>query len=250
MLGLLLHAVPVQAQTATQTWISESGDDANTCSHTNPCRTISGAVAKTAAGGKVSVRDAGDFPSNLAITKSVTITAEGSEGGMLTKAVSSGLSVSLEAGEVVTLHGFFFEGAGSGNNAIFLSGSGTLHIRNCMIRGFLASGFPGIGIIVSSGGGAKLFVSNCTVANNKVGISVRSFGGDVTAFLDNVRLEGQVEAAVKVDGDGAVVRIENSIITNNVVGLAKENGGKIISFGNNAIEGNGTSAEPSTRPLE
>ncbi|MEK6335709.1 MAG: hypothetical protein AABM67_12330 [Acidobacteriota bacterium] len=59
-----------QAQ-ATRTWVSGVGDDVNPCSRTAPCRTFAGAIAKTAAGGEISVLDPGGC-GTVIIRKSIT----------------------------------------------------------------------------------------------------------------------------------------------------------------------------------
>jgi len=50
----LLLQTPAHAQ-AVRTWVSGTGDDANPCSITSPCRTFAGAISKTQAGGVISV---------------------------------------------------------------------------------------------------------------------------------------------------------------------------------------------------
>lgn len=56
---------------ATRTWVSSVGDDANPCSRTAPCKTLAGAISKTAAGGEIDALDPGGFGA-LMITKSIT----------------------------------------------------------------------------------------------------------------------------------------------------------------------------------
>src|SRR5262249_33245222 len=50
-LASMLVAAPANAQ-ATRTWVSGVGDDANPCSRTAPCKTIAGAISKTAVNGE------------------------------------------------------------------------------------------------------------------------------------------------------------------------------------------------------
>src|SRR5512134_3921533 len=70
---------------ATRTWVSGVGDDVNPCSRTAPCKTFAGAISKTAAGGEISVLDPGGFGA-VTITKSISIVAVGTEGGVSTMA--------------------------------------------------------------------------------------------------------------------------------------------------------------------
>src|SRR5712664_828705 len=84
VLGLLLAALtasPASAQ-ATRTWVSGVGDDANPCSRTAPCKTFAGAISKTAPAGEINVLDPGGFGA-VTITKSMTISCEGFEAGVL-----------------------------------------------------------------------------------------------------------------------------------------------------------------------
>jgi hypothetical protein len=67
---------------ATQTWVSGVGDDANPCSRIAPCQTFAGALGKTAAGGEIYVLDPGGF-GTLTIYKSITILAAGPAGVMV-----------------------------------------------------------------------------------------------------------------------------------------------------------------------
>src|SRR5919107_5637110 len=80
-LFLLLLAPAAHAQ-ATRTWVSGVGDDVNPCSRTAPCKTFAGAISKTATGGEINVLDPGGF-GGVTITKSITISSEGFEAGVL-----------------------------------------------------------------------------------------------------------------------------------------------------------------------
>src|SRR4051794_24295465 len=67
---------------ATRTWVSGTGDDANPCSRTAPCKTFAGAISKTAAGGEINALDAGGY-GGVTITKSLTINGVGHTVGAL-----------------------------------------------------------------------------------------------------------------------------------------------------------------------
>src|ERR1043165_4318800 len=79
--GLMVHVSSAQAQ-ATRTWVSGVGDDANPCSRTAPCKTFAGAISKTAPSGEINCLDPGGF-GGVTITKSITISSEGFEAGVL-----------------------------------------------------------------------------------------------------------------------------------------------------------------------
>src|SRR3954466_8436206 len=88
---------------ATRTWVSGVGDDANPCSRTAPCKTFAGAISKTAAAGEINALDAGGFGA-VTITKSITISGEGVEAGVLVSG-TNGINVFTGASDVVVLRG-------------------------------------------------------------------------------------------------------------------------------------------------
>src|ERR1700733_451831 len=98
----MIPAAPAQAQ-ATRTWVSGVGDDANPCSRTAPCKTFPGAISKTAAGGEINVLDPGGF-GGVTITKAITISSEGFEGGILVQG-TNGVIVNAGPNDVVILRG-------------------------------------------------------------------------------------------------------------------------------------------------
>jgi hypothetical protein len=244
---LLLQLSPVQAQ-ATRTWVSGIGDDANPCSRLAPCRTFAGTIGKTAEGGEISVLDSGSFGAVM-ITKSISIVAEGSEGGLLA-ASANGIIVNAGPDDAVNLRGLIIEGIGTGFNGIRFLAGGRLHVSDCLIRGFKAG--TGRALDIQADGPARIFVSDCTLADNLNGAYVRSTNRrHVILTLDNVRIEGNSAAAVTVDGPDSYVRLDETMITNNDTGLAVLNGATVQSFGNNVIYGNVANGNPTaTIPLE
>lgn len=239
VLVLFLQTVPAQAQ-ATRTWVSGVGDDANPCSRTAPCKTFAGAITKTAEGGEISVLDPGGFGA-VTITKSISIVAEGSEGGIL--AGVNGITVNAGPTDVVSLHGLFIEGALKAHNGIRFLAGGTLHIRKCVIRGF--QGGTGLAVDIQTPGPSEIFIADSTLAANLGGILVRpTLSEPVVAFLVRVQIEGNSGVGVRADGATAEVRISDSTVTNNGTGLSAVNGGQLISFQNNAIFGNTVDGAP------
>jgi len=230
---------------ATRTWVSGVGDDANPCSRTAPCKTFAGAISKTAAAGQISVLDPGGFGA-VTITKSMSIVAEGGEGGVLASG-TNGIIVNAGPTDVVHLQGLVIEGSGSGLTGIRFLAGGALHVRDCVIRGFRGPS-AGVAIEVQAPGPSRIFVSDSLLAANLGGILVSSPGvSQVAAFLDRVRIEGHGGTGVAADGDGAVIRIAHSTVTHNDVGLSAVNGGEIVSFKNNAILGNLVDGKPTRK---
>ena len=121
---------------ATRTWVSGVGDDANPCSRTAPCKTFAGAISKTAAAGEINVLDPGGFGA-VTITKSITISSEGFEAGVLV----SGTNAIVIAGRDRCRDSAWTRHRGSGDEPGRHQGdpSGALHVEKCTINAFRGS---------------------------------------------------------------------------------------------------------------
>jgi hypothetical protein len=240
---LCLKIAPVQAQNF-QSFVSTSGSNANNCdTPAESCLSLSTALGRTNPGGKIFMLDSGDFSGVPAsIDKSVSIVAVGADATLFTGSLTK-ITVNAGLNDVVYLDGLFLRRdvppSGGTNDGIEFVRGGRLHVRNCTIRGFGRAG-----ILVRGPGLKRLFVSNCTVADNNHGIFINGTNNPVQAFLDRVTIEGNASNGLRSQGSGARVRICNSAVTNNGVGLNAVNGGRIISFGNNAVNGNGNNGAP------
>ena len=207
-----------------RTWVSGVGDDANPCSRTAPCKTFAGAISKTAAGGEINVLDPGGFGA-VTISKSITISSEGFEAGVLTD-TGSGIVVNAGSTDTVILRGLDFEGLGSATHGINFLNGGTLHVEKCTINNFDTDG---IEFQPSNGGTgtASIFVKDTIIrgikANSGAGTGIGGVyvhpgtGVTVTGELDNVRLEKN-RLGLRVE-DGATVTVKNSSATGNLRGF-------------------------------
>ncbi|MPZ55754.1 MAG: hypothetical protein GEU91_04495 [Rhizobiales bacterium] len=241
---LCLQIAPAQAQQLR--YVATSGSDANDCFSPNVgfvCRSLQRAHDVATPGAKIVVLNSGDFFS-VTITKSIAIVATGVHANLYGDPLTM-IIINAGPNDVVYLEGLAMglntpTSAGSG---IQFNSGGKLHVRNCVIRGFGTAG-----IDIRGSGSKRVFVSDCTIANNRHGILAR--GGNALVFLDRVTIEGNLRDGIRSQGSGATVRINNSTITHNGTGLSSVNGGKLISFGNNAIRDNDTNGAPTaTQPL-
>src|ERR1051325_3022311 len=116
---------------ATRTWVSGVGDDANPCSRTAPCKTLAGAISKTAASGEISVLDPGGFGA-VTIVKSITIEGDGTLAGVLNN-VSSGIVINAAATDKIQLKNLIVNGVGGGTSGIRIISAGNVAIENCTI---------------------------------------------------------------------------------------------------------------------
>jgi hypothetical protein len=217
LLSLTLCSSLAHAQ-LSRTWVSGVGDDANPCSRTAPCKTLAGAIGKTAAGGEIDVMDPGAFGA-LLITKSITIQNEGFLAGVQGPS-TNGIIVNAGANDVVVIRGLTIEGLGTGLNGIRFLAGGALHIENCTINGFRsASAGSGHGIDFEPSGASELYVKNTVVRNNGTGangggILIKpTVSGSAKASLDNVQMENNV-FGIKAQ-DNSTVTVRNSTSSGN-----------------------------------
>jgi hypothetical protein len=263
VVALSLAFAPLAHAQATRTWVSGVGDDANPCSRTAPCKTFAGAISKTATGGEINVLDPGGF-GGVTITKSITISSEGFEAGVLVSGTNA-IIINATTTSNVVLRGLDIEGLGTGLVGIkVLGGLGSLHVENCTINAFRGTNGSGIEIATSTAGATtEVFIKDTTVRNNGFGtgggIFINPSGTAVVrTALENVRIEnntfgfkalGTANTAVhhsaatgnSVAGFQSTVattalNIEDTIIAANATGIACTLG--TVRVGNSAIFGN------------
>jgi hypothetical protein len=220
----LAATAPAFAQ-ATRTWVSGTGDDANPCSRTAPCKTFAGAIARTASAGEINVLDPGGFGA-VTITKPLTISSWNFEAGVLVSG-TNGIVVNVpNAADTVILRGLDIEGLGTGISGVSVITGGNVTVENCTINNFNNAGIN----FVPTVPGSQLHVSNTLIRNNGIfgantgeGILI-SPSSTATATLDHVRIDHNV-AGLKIQG-AANVAVSDSIATNNAfAGYSAFNGG-------------------------
>ena len=259
--GLLALPQGVQAQ-STRTWVSGTGDDANPCSRTAPCKTFVGAVMKTAAGGEINCFDPGGFGA-VTISRSIAIVCE------LGWAGSNGVTINAGPSDVVYLRGLDITGLGAqGSGVNFVSG-GALHVSNTVIHGF--SGAPAI-LVAPKTGTVEVFVadttvrdnlcSNCAaiyiaptgsgsvnteiersiIVNNGGGVRTNGQGGSggLTTTLRNSVSSQNTSDGVASVSNGAAVRtyVIDSSINNNGVGLSANGSGAALYLARSLMTNN------------
>lgn len=234
VLGVLLQTSPAMAQ-VVRTWVSGVGDDSNSCSRTAPCRTFAAALARTTAGGEINVLDPGSFGA-VTITKSITISAEGVEAGVLASAGTDAIVISAATTDVVVLRGLDIEGLGTGLVGIrVLGGLGSLHVENCTINNFRGSNGSGIEVAPTTAGTTKVFIKDTTVRGSGQGTGGGIFvnpgaGVTVKASLDNVQMENNI-FGIKVQGASSNVSVNESVATGNAfAGFSAATSGAVLTI--------------------
>ncbi len=252
---------------ATRTWVSGVGDDANPCSRTAPCKTFAGAISKTATGGEINALDNGAFGA-VTIMKSITISADATMAGVLVSG-TNGIIINAGATGVVVLRNIVFDGIASsgltpGLSAVSVLAAGTVVLENLQISGFGTSGVmintsadvnvmldrvkirnttgPAL-TINASGGTARVVVDGLQVQNATTGISALT-GASVD--VANSSISFVTFQGISASTATSLVRLSNSTITANAIGLSTASGGQIISYNNNRLRGNTTDGAPTS----
>lgn len=239
---------------ATRTWVSGIGDDVNPCSRTAPCKTLAGAISKTAIGGEINILDPGGFGA-VTITKSITIDGGGITGSILSSA-TNGITVNAP-NALVTIRNFSINGAGTtlGINGIRVLAVKKLLVENCMIANFSANG-----IDFNSTTVADIMISNTTILNTSGGISFvgpsGSAGSAGFTVVDGCNIQTIQNSGISIASGtttisnsvisgcgtgvesktGAAVHLSGNIITNNATAL--KGPGAVTSSKNNSLTGN------------
>jgi hypothetical protein len=181
-----VSTAPAHAQ-ATRTWVSGTGDDANPCSRTAPCKTFAGAISKTANGGEINCIDPGGF-GGVTITKSLTIKCHYTEGGVLV-AGTNAIVVNATATDKVTLRGLDINGIGTGAptslTGVKVLSAAVVELIDVEIYRFK------VGVaVVPTGAGSEthVIIKNSHIHNNDIGVIVAPGSNtisSVAAGLDN-----------------------------------------------------------------
>jgi hypothetical protein len=230
LLAVALNAGSASAQ-ATRTWVSGVGDDANPCSRTAPCKTFAGAISKTAPSGEINVLDPGGF-GGVTITKSLTISSEGFEAGVLVSG-TNGIIINAGATDRVVLKGLDIEGLGTGLTGITVLAGKEVYVINCSIRHFTLNGIN----MASTTAGAHAFINDAVISFNAGGVNAAA--GNI-ASITNTSILSNTSFAVQANGAGAIVGVQTSVLNNSPTGISLLSGGQAISVGpSNLVTGGG-----------
>jgi hypothetical protein len=228
--GFSLFTAPAHAQ-ATRTWVSGVGDDANPCSRTAPCKTFAGAISKTAPAGEINVLDPGGFGA-VTITKSITISSESPEAGVLVSG-TNGIVISAGPTDTVILKGLDIEGLGTGLNGVDVLAGQLVYVIKCQIHHFVDNGIN----MASTTSGARLFVKDSLILQNGTLNSAPLTGGiningtaNSGVLVDTVVDKNQ-NFAVQVSGSGNAVFLTRTFLAGSPNAVSLVGGGTSTCFG-------------------
>jgi hypothetical protein len=192
---------------AARTWVSAVGDDANPCSRTGPCRTWTGAIAKTAVAGEIDVLDPGDFGA-ANITKPLTLDGAG------VLAITRRVVVTLTSGrpdDVVVLRNMSIQSDGTPGSGITINSNTAVQVEDSSISGFDTHGID----FEPTQGAPALFVSNCEIHDNG--------NAGIYTFAQN--------------GSAALLTVDGAELSNNAFGL-NTRGTSFVIIRNSVLSGN------------
>lgn len=231
---LFLCASTLHAQ-ATRTWVSGTGDDANPCSRTAPCRTFAGAISKTQAGGEIDALDPSTFGS-VTITKSITIDGGSGQNAGITASGATGINVIAGTTDSVTIRNLELTGATNSSTGVNATQAAALHFENVVVSQFTT----GINIAASSnmqvtldrvvardnsaaalsaaGSGnasqVTVLVRDSSFISTKSGPGV-NLGASTTSTFLNTSASGNAAAGFVVSGSGAQISLANTVAASN-----------------------------------
>jgi len=220
VLAFVLTIGSARAATIYHTWVSSTGGG-TACTRTAPCALLSAAQTATLPGGVISVLDPFDDSIGITITKSLTIRAEGVDGGATSTPAVGGAWIVVSAGpsDVVTLEGLHFNGAG-----IQFNSGAYLHVVGCVITNDSDSGQAGIGF--APNGASKLSVTDTAISNMGAGtgggiVINPASGGSARVALKRVTVNGNA-FGIAADGTGSTGGINMTIADSMVGGNAQD----------------------------
>jgi hypothetical protein len=229
-------AAAVQAQ-ATRTWVSGVGDDANPCSRTAPCKTLPGAISRTAAGGEIDALDPGGF-GTLTITKAITIDGGGGQIASVLASGVPGINVSAGASDVVIIRNLRINGIlggpnAAGTNGINFNSGRMLSVENCWIFDF-----GGTGINVATATDAILNVTNTNITNMTTGIGFAPSANTVISEVDHTTIQKLTGNGITATGS-AIVTVTNSNVLNAAgTGVNSGGGGAVLNVDSSSVSSN------------
>jgi hypothetical protein len=233
--AMSLSALPSLAQNP-RSFVATTGNDANTCTRNNECRTFARALAVTNAGGEVIAIDSGGF-GPFYVSQAVTVAAAPGVIASLTGvAPISAVSVNAPSTARVVLRGLtIIMPPTTSAIAVAATGFGELDISHCTVTG------GGDGILVAGPAGSFATISD-SVASDAYGANIAVFftptrilrsraenGHNVgvgvyntTATLTDVVADGNVYTGFDVSSNTAntSVTLDHCTATRNLTGVA------------------------------
>jgi hypothetical protein len=204
-LAILLCASPLFA--VQRTFVASYGLDTNPCTHDQPCRAFTAALAVTSAGGEVVALDSAGY-GTATIAQSVTIAAAPGIHAGVSVPSGSGITINGAATDKVALRNLYINGTG-GSNGIELTAAGTLHVEHCVVTGFSNAN------IHIAANGANVTIEDSTIRQGDL-IGIWAITA-ANLILTKSRVDGFANTGIRTT-DGTLL-IQNCTIANTINGL-------------------------------
>ncbi|MBI3150335.1 MAG: right-handed parallel beta-helix repeat-containing protein [Betaproteobacteria bacterium] len=229
---LLSFSAAFSAYAAQRTFVSTTGNDANTasnCSTTAPCRGFTAALTVTDSGGEIIVLSSGGY-GPVTINKSVSIIApEGVYAGI---SVFSGNGITIStAGVDVVLRGLTINRLGGSGDGIKVTAGHSLMVQNCVVTHFNSDSGSGVYVTGATqvrlldsllqgnfngahfANGPSVLVSNSRFIENAFyGLVAHATGAGATTKVEVSRSEASGNGSVGYwAGSGSSGRVEFSL---------------------------------------
>jgi hypothetical protein len=247
--ALFAFSAPAHAQ-ATRTWVAGTGNDADPCSRTAPCKTFAGAISKTAINGIINCIDSGAYGA-VTITKSITIDCHDVFASILNASppdqpgTTTGVIINVgvdpkDPWRTVRLRNIDISGAGSGNVGISILAAAGVILEDLEVTGNVKDGITDKR---AEGAGSMLTIRNTVVASNG-GVGINSGAQMNTIVLDNVQSNknGYGLALAKTN----TASVARSVFSNNsTAGIEADSGGQLmldssmVTYNGTGISANG-----------
>jgi len=181
---VLVHQSEAAPAAAIQrTFVSTSGNDANPCTRTDPCRNFQAALANTLAGGEVVALDSGGY-GTFTVDKSVTVVGAPGVHAAVTAFAGNGITVSAGASDVVVLRNLYITGLG-GDNGIRVFSGGNVHVESLTVSGFTNRGIRTTAEISP----VRLIIRDSVFRHNNGGVIANGTSGDLRLQIEHTRAD-------------------------------------------------------------
>jgi hypothetical protein len=204
--------------TIQRTFVSTSGNDANPCTNTAPCRNFAAAIANTTAGGEVVALNSGGYGA-FTIPKAITIAGAPGEHVAVTAFAGTAIDVNAGTGDVVVLRNLYLTGLGA-STGVWLESDSILHLDSVLVTGFDSDG------LAATADGSQVFVRDSMFRRNDNNGLVATGDIRVTVTDSNSEANG---VGYLLEG-GATAEIFRSTAANNAFnGMVFDASGGTIS---------------------
>jgi len=190
--------------------VSVNGSDLNPCTTTSPCRSFGAALAQTNPGGEVIALDSGGYGS---FTAAQAVTVSGAPGfhAAITAPAGNGITVSAGPADAVFLRNLVIIGAG-GSNGIDVQSAASVHIVNCLVRGFTS----GSGVFIE-GPGAETEIDHLFAQGNATGVGINA-AALTRDRITNSQIDDNMTAGIDAQNDVRAV-VSDTSLSGNAIGV-------------------------------